>query len=469
MKTEGTGRRSHKKILSLCLGITLLFSLSAARAEGKDFSAEFTYPVSDLDNRVSARVLALEGVKEKLWKDLWSYLEGVIAVKNLQLTAEQIAAFVPALASVRVVDEKWNGKSHWIRADLSINTDQTLQSLRNWMRDDVRTRELLEARKKREDLLRKMAILRPQASFPAKGTKKKTGEYSSLVTGLSAMDWLLRGYIAEHSGHGSEAKKYFDNVLELDRRNGAALFHRGLALLRIGKKAEAVRDFTRAIRLNPQSSLAYYSRGLALAQSGKNRQAIQDFSKAIEFDSKFTPAYLQRGRALDRSGRLEEAIDDFTKAIELNPENSRSYTSRGAVYSKLGLSLEATSDFAKAVRLDQKNDLTRGSYESSSLRPGNGSPSIAELDLAISRNPGDADAYFRRGMAYDQLGNRPQALQDFNKAIELNPKNAAAYFMRGLVYGMIDVRYASINDIKVSARLGYKPAQEYMNALGSAW
>jgi tetratricopeptide (TPR) repeat protein len=92
-----------------------------------------------------------------------------------------------------------------------------------------------------------------------------------------------------------------------------------------------------------------------------------------------------------------------------------------------------------------------------------------ELDATIASNPNNAEAYFRRGLAYENLGKYHSALQDFNKAVELNPKDAAAYFMRGLTYGMIDVTYDSIKDIKVSARLGYKPAQSYMNAMGVPW
>jgi len=172
---------------------------------------------------------------------------------------------------------------------------------------------------------------------------------------------------------------------------------------------------------------------------------------------------------MDRSGKPQDALKDLTKAIELNPGDSQAYLNRGAVHSRLGHEGEAKSDFARAVRLDQRKDFSQALPEPHFAKPGNNLDSIKDLDLVLSRDPNNAEAYYQRGMVYDSLGNYQQAIQDLNKSIELNPRNAAAYFMRGLVYGMIDVQADSVNDMKVSARLGYKPAQDYMSAKGMKW
>ena len=43
-------------------------------------------------------------------------------------------------------------------------------------------------------------------------------------------------------------------------------------------------------------------------------------------------------------------------------------------------------------------------------------------------------AYSNRGISYDNMDQYPRAIEDFDKAIQLQPGDAAAYYNRGLVY-----------------------------------
>jgi hypothetical protein len=66
-----------KKIISFFLTVFLLLSFPAAQAGTKTFTEEYTYRADRLGNRTSARALALEGVKERLWQNFWTYLDGL--------------------------------------------------------------------------------------------------------------------------------------------------------------------------------------------------------------------------------------------------------------------------------------------------------------------------------------------------------------------------------------------------------
>jgi len=93
------------KILSLFLLIASS-SFSFVNAQEGAFTAGYEYTAGKLDSRATARALALEGVKDRLWRELWDDLEKLVRVRQLNLTAEQAAAVVPSLAEVRVVDGK---------------------------------------------------------------------------------------------------------------------------------------------------------------------------------------------------------------------------------------------------------------------------------------------------------------------------------------------------------------------------
>jgi tetratricopeptide (TPR) repeat protein len=59
---------------------------------------------------------------------------------------------------------------------------------------------------------------------------------------------------------------------------------------------------------------------------------------------------------------------------------------------------------------------------------------IADLTKAIEINPGYAEAYAERGMAYQRKADYPRAIADTTKTIELDPSLSLAYRVRGTVY-----------------------------------
>ena len=71
---------------------------------------------------------------------------------------------------------------------------------------------------------------------------------------------------------------------------------------------------------------------------------------------------------------------------------------------------------------------------------------IAECDEAIRLNPSDADAYFNRGVAYDNVGQFDRAIGDYDQAIRLDPDNLDTYLHRGLAYSDLGQFQNAIQD-----------------------
>ena len=51
---------------------------------------------------------------------------------------------------------------------------------------------------------------------------------------------------------------------------------------------------------------------------------------------------------------------------------------------------------------------------------------IADHTKAIALDPNDANAYYNRGVAYEQKGDKDQAIADFRKVLEINPSDQDA-------------------------------------------
>ncbi|MEG4406976.1 tetratricopeptide repeat-containing serine protease family protein [Microcoleus sp. MON2_D5] len=113
---------------------------------------------------------------------------------------------------------------------------------------------------------------------------------------------------------------------------------------------------------NPQDAQAYYFRGLSLLDQGDALDAIADFNRALAFKPKYTPElYFNIGNARTLYvALLDPALDNGR-----HPNPIEAYT------------------------------------------------------LAIAANPGFADAYYNRALAYLVKQDKPKAIADFQKAAEL--------------------------------------------------
>ncbi|MCC3409871.1 MAG: serine protease [Microcoleus sp. PH2017_10_PVI_O_A] len=112
---------------------------------------------------------------------------------------------------------------------------------------------------------------------------------------------------------------------------------------------------------NPQDAQAYYFRGLSRLDRGEAWEAIADFNRALAFNPKYSPE------------------------LHFNIGNARTFIT---------------------ASLPQPE-------------PTRGSTAIQAYTLAIDANPGFADAYYNRALAYLTTEEKPKAIADFQKAAEL--------------------------------------------------
>jgi tetratricopeptide (TPR) repeat protein len=154
-------------------------------------------------------------------------------------------------------------------------------------------------------------------------------------------------------------------------------------------------------------------------------------------------ARLQRGAARIVLGDTVMASDDYAEALRHydsaidpgNPEALALYR-RGASLDALGQGDRALADYNEVIRADPGQAMAyfaRGillaTRKRAYLR------AIADFDRVLALQPDNVEALIRRGDAYGQTGEFGRALADLNTAISLAPGIARAYVFRGLVHG----------------------------------
>ena len=348
------------KFLSIIV-IAFLFFAASASAEKVTFVKECNYNASDLDSKVSSRTIALEQVKRLLLEELGTYLISETEVKDFKLTKDQVTAYSAGVVSAEVIDEKWDGKTYYLKAKVSADPAEVAKSLQNIANDKQKAKELEDVRKKAaeyskeiERLKKELAIAKTNSKTPDQKIETKSVEkYNEAVKGLSATDWLEKGFNFIELGNYSSALNALTKAIELNPKFFGSYFHRGFAYDMLGNQQQAINDYNKAIELVPKRANAYYGRGIVYNKLGIYQQALNDLNKAIELDPQLDEAYFNRGITYHSLGNYQRAINDYNRAIELKPNFADAYYNRGLAYGRLKNG-EAIYDLKTAAKLGHK-------------------------------------------------------------------------------------------------------------------
>jgi len=343
--------------------ILVLFSASLSFAANVTFIKEYTYQASELDSKHSSRTISLEMVKRLLLEELGTYLISETEVKNMQLTKEQVTTYSAGIVSAEVIEEKWDGKTFWLKAKVSADPKEAQKTLKKIIDDKHMSKELEASRKKAKKLVKENERLKKELAVMTKTQKVK--KYEKIIKGLNAVEWFERGYEAGLARRWQEAVDAFTKVIELRSDDADAYFNRGLANGELGNYQYAINDYTQAIELKLDFSYlpyVFHNRGVVYAKIGNYQQSIMEFTKAIEIDPQYAKAYYGRGLSYGLLGNYHRAITEFNKAIEINPQYAAAYYDRGLSYGLLGNQQQAMIDYKIAARLgdtDAQNKLLK--------------------------------------------------------------------------------------------------------------
>jgi tetratricopeptide (TPR) repeat protein len=147
------------------------------------------------------------------------------------------------------------------------------------------------------------------------------------------------------------------------------------------RREKAIAEYTEAIRVDPRKfndrgELPHYLRGRLYAEQGKHDQAVADFTEVIELyrdlkgpyaDARLAEAYNARGESYLQTRDYDKAIADYT----------------------------AIAESMNKISQDINEVLASGGFS--------------------------AYALYKRGVCYDEKGERDKALADFKEAIRRAP------------------------------------------------
>lgn len=443
-------------------------------AETRNFIKEYSYQASEDDSRNSSRVIALREVKRLLLEELGTYLESETVVRNFQLTKDQITTLTAGIVQTEIAEEKWDGRTYWLRAKITADPAKLAESIDSLRKDRERTKELEDLKHKSAELLRDNERLRKElAQSGGADRAAKKAAYDRSVKELSAVDWIEKGFAAKSH---EEASNAFSRAIELDPANIKAYYFRA----RSSEENAAKSDYYKILSIEPKDSEAHLIRAwtykelkqrdpalkefaLAIEKASSNREKATAYSDRARYYGLLRPRpYLTRADDMANAGQL--SVQDFSRAIELEPRQTSHYLGRAASYMAISRNDLALLDFNKVIEMEPNNAAAYG-MRGDMLMFDRPDLALADYSKAIEMAPNMFDLSHRAHL-YEQMGKKDLALKDYSRMIELYPSEYM-YEIRARFYateGKLDLAIQDYGSA-IQCEPKYRPAYLERGAL----
>ena len=234
---------------------------------------------------------------------------------------------------------------------------------------------------------------------------------------------------AHQNKNFNDAEKFYNEALNLQPDNYAALVNFGVLLKTLNRLDEAKKNFYQAIKINPKIELGYLNLGSVLFKLNKLNEAEINYKKTIEIKPDYAEGHFNLGIIFDNTNRLDQAVSSYSKAIKINPNYSQAYNNLGNLYRKLKRIDDAEYNYKKLIDL----------------------------------NPSSAEAYYNLGNLYNDIDKFDDAILNYSNAIKLNPNLTHAYNYIGTVYHKLYKPYEAIENYRKAIELDESYAEAYYN------
>ena len=137
----------------------------------------------------------------------------------------------------------------------------------------------------------------------------------------STQNKVMQGIKLQNENRLQEASQLFQQVLDADPDNAAALYSLSVIELNGGHPDQALERSARGIRVAPLFAPLKMVHGAALQALGQKVEALQSYDDALALDPRAIPVLLNSGVLLRDMLRHHEALERFNRILAIDPDH----------------------------------------------------------------------------------------------------------------------------------------------------
>src|SRR5205814_4100949 len=164
----------------------------------------------------------------------------------------------------------------------------------------------------------------------------------------------------EVQGKWDQAAREYQAVLQQNPRLPGIHFRLGRLLLSKPDPGptvaeDAKKEFQQELEIDPNNAGAEYVLGELARQAQQWDEAIRHFSRAAKLDAGFGDAFLALGASLLAAKKFSDAVSPLEVAVKLEPGNPAAHYSLAVAYTRSGRKQDGEKEFAVHRQMMQKS------------------------------------------------------------------------------------------------------------------
>ncbi len=220
--------------------------------------------------------------------------------------------------------------------------------------------------------------------------------------------------------------------IEKDASNPELYYQRSVVYFNEKKFGKALQDIDQSIVYNRQNPLYYYFRGNVLYASNQTLKAAEAYEFAIKLKPDYAEAKLKISELYFIVKEHQKSLYYLNSVIAKDPSNANAHFFKGMNLKEMKDTMKAIQEFQSAYEYD-KNFYDAAMQLGLIYSSKNNKIAEEYFASAIRMQPRNEEAYFARGVYYQNIKKYTEALMDYRKVIAFNPSRFDAYYNVGYI------------------------------------
>ncbi len=220
--------------------------------------------------------------------------------------------------------------------------------------------------------------------------------------------------------------------IEKDLSNPELYYQRSVIYFNENNFEKALQDIDQAIVYNKTNALYFYYRGNILFALNQTLKAAEAYELSIKLKPDYSEAKQKVAELYFIVKEHQKSLNYLNAIISIDQTNANAHFLKGMNLKELRDTLKAIQEFQSAYEND-KNFYDAAIQLGLIFSSRNNKIAIEYLSSAIRMQPRNEEAYFARGVYYQNNKYYTEALMDYRKVIAINPSRFDAYYNVGYI------------------------------------
>jgi len=171
-----------------------------------------------------------------------------------------------------------------------------------------------------------------------------------------------------------------------------------------------------------QVETAYRNLGNYYGSRNETEKGYAAYMNLLKMKSKDSKVYSNLGNLYAMKDNLDSSLWAYGYSIQLDSTNTDAYVNRAVTLLNIGRVQEAITDLHHSLKMPEPNPIAYKLLGSAYISASQFDNAAEVLTIYLKSFPEDGEAYYKRGIAYRQLGKESESEADLKRAGDLGVK-----------------------------------------------